>query len=357
MRGDRWSSSYARKHPCPDSCELCGRVKTAEKNYTESVPPLSRSRACSACSAGLLGHRGRCDTLGEYFRVVVLCWDHCHDHNIVRGALCRDCNVGEGTDRSTGLSGNGFTEWRTRCPECVAGAPSRDPVALRVWLRREAHHTGRAQREYAAWEARLAAAPTRSDRQRAAVWAEACAKKVYEERLEVESWADRWAAACKRHRTDWHTPEVRRKLAARWETERPAWEAKWASGQSQRDAQWEAGRSEREALWAEQWEADAPARKAERAQRRKRAARWEAERPAWEAKWAAGQAQRDAQWEIGRAEEEEQRKQRARARRVELRTIRAKLAARAAREEQKKLRDERRALRVSQGCDRNGAAR
>jgi len=349
MRGDKWSGSYSRKNPCPDSCELCGRVKTVGKTFAE------------------------CDKLGEDSPLVLI-WDHCHDHGIVRGALCRGCNVEEGSDRSTGWRGNRFTEWRTRCPECVAGAPSRDPNALAIWLRRETWHTGRAQRERAAWEARdklgsaehderttalLAEWPydeawsarweaegAREAKRRAAAWAEARAKKVYEERLETESWADRWLWACRGHHTDWHTLKVRRKLAARWEAERPTWEKAWASGQAGRDAQWEIGRRDREALWTQQWEADAPAREAESAQR------WENERPEIE-------AHEQKALEIRRklTEQEEQRKQRARARRVELRTIRAKLAARAAREEQKKLRDERRAVRVPQGRDRNGAAR
>ncbi len=277
MRGDKWSGSYSRKNPCPDSCELCGRVKTVGKTFAE------------------------CDKLGEYSPLVLI-WDHCHDHGIVRGALCRGCNVEEGSDRSTGWLGEKFTEWRARCPECVTGAPSRDPAALKMWLRREAWHTGRAQQERATWEARYKslndehherttalraeyphdkawsvrreAEGARKAKQLAAAWAEKLAKKVYEERLETESWADRWAAACKRYNTaDWHTLEVRRKLAARWETERLAGEAKWASGQSQRDAQWEIGRPEREALWTEKWEADAPVREAKVAEQKKQRAR------------------------------------------------------------------------------------
>jgi hypothetical protein len=71
MRGDRWHTNYW-KTARPDRCELCGATATGH--------PFS----------------ARWDGHGQ--RPVFIFWDHCHEHSIVRGALCHACNTMEEVD-------------------------------------------------------------------------------------------------------------------------------------------------------------------------------------------------------------------------------------------------------------------
>lgn len=56
----------------------------------------------------------------EYRERGRLVWDHCHEHNIVRGTLCGRCNTEEAINARVGTWGDRFTEWRERCPLCPA---------------------------------------------------------------------------------------------------------------------------------------------------------------------------------------------------------------------------------------------
>ena len=100
MQGDTWRRNYSVDHRHPNNCELCGQLKTKHQNRMK----------CDADDCGSL----------EY--VVAIQWDHCHMHNIVRGALCRTCNIEEESDRQNGSWGSRFTVWRYRCPRCAPGA-------------------------------------------------------------------------------------------------------------------------------------------------------------------------------------------------------------------------------------------
>jgi len=302
MKGDKWTAKYSATHEHPRSCGLCGARRTVRRI------PISGS--------------------------TVLVWDHCHDHNIVRGSLCRGCNVNEGSDRVGGWAGDMFTAWRARCPECVAGEPSRDPAAARVWLSRENLRTGKTQRGFEEWIARFEDAEAMEDEEQSvALWWEVRAGQANERRLEEQAWSVRWEAVCAQHKGDWSkTREVRRQLAAQWEVEYPGWEATWAVGRPDRDARWAAGRPARDALWATRWAAGgSPAGMptvfyvaAVKARKAVRLARL--------AEYAALEASQAAQEKLRQEAQEEKAKARARTRRVELRRTRAKLAARAERE-------------------------
>lgn len=92
MQGDTWYRNYARHHPRPNECELCGSSATDCTTW-ETCPPGKRP--------------------------ITIHWDHCHTHKIVRGALCHVCNIDEETDRRLSSMGQRFRKWRTRCHRCA----------------------------------------------------------------------------------------------------------------------------------------------------------------------------------------------------------------------------------------------
>jgi len=101
-QGDVWSKSYSKTHPWLSSCELCG----AKPTRNEDGSSCTRRKWYAATNA-------------PHGKFVIMTWDHCHAHNIVRGTLCGTCNIEEETDRHTHHWGERFTKWRTRCPLCV----------------------------------------------------------------------------------------------------------------------------------------------------------------------------------------------------------------------------------------------
>lgn len=100
--GDKWHRTYYLRAK-PDRCELCGAVPT-DHDFSQ-----------------------RWDGRGN--PPVFLFWDHCHQHGIVRGALCHRCNTDEATDHRGRVAPwqgfrppDRFVEWRMRCPECREGS-------------------------------------------------------------------------------------------------------------------------------------------------------------------------------------------------------------------------------------------
>lgn len=106
-RGARWHRNYWKISP-PEHCERCG--KRAGETFK-----------------GLMG-----------VGTVRIFWDHCHVHDIVRGALCNSCNADEGRllsdlKRRSKTTRNGypglfwrnnrFTTWYKRCSECYPPTP------------------------------------------------------------------------------------------------------------------------------------------------------------------------------------------------------------------------------------------
>jgi hypothetical protein len=107
-QGDVWSGSYYLTHPWLSSCELCGVKPTRNEDGSSCGRGSARWREWYAASSK-----------GAPGRFVIMTWDHCHAHNIVRGTLCDKCNIEEETDRQTHHWGERFTRWRARCLLCV----------------------------------------------------------------------------------------------------------------------------------------------------------------------------------------------------------------------------------------------
>jgi len=105
-QGDVWNKSYSKTHPWLSSCELCG-VSPTQDEHGSSYGRARRGEWYAASTKSDVG------------RFVIMTWDHCHAHNIVRGTLCDKCNIEEESDRHTHHWGERFTKWRARCLLCV----------------------------------------------------------------------------------------------------------------------------------------------------------------------------------------------------------------------------------------------
>lgn len=110
-QGDVWSKSYYKTHPWLSSCELCGAKPTRNEDGSLYGKGPGRRREWYAALAK-----------DDNSRFVIMTWDHCHTHRIVRGTLCGECNTREEMDRQTHRRGERFAKWRTRCPLCASAS-------------------------------------------------------------------------------------------------------------------------------------------------------------------------------------------------------------------------------------------
>lgn len=99
------------------------------EEYKQSFSPAARARVDKLGDSGwALGmmmhwHAGRCAICGERDALIE---DHDHQTGLIRGQLCRSCNVREGMNRD-GV----WEKYRQRNPATICGVAERywDPIA------------------------------------------------------------------------------------------------------------------------------------------------------------------------------------------------------------------------------------
>jgi len=79
----------ARTYSCHSCAALWSRYKLTRKQRDQML--CDQGGVCAICGTQLTYDKAEPNKKGD-----VLCVDHCHNTGVVRGLLCRKCNVGLG---------------------------------------------------------------------------------------------------------------------------------------------------------------------------------------------------------------------------------------------------------------------